>query len=479
MLTRPRRIPTTFLGFLGLLIGLLIAVFLGSPRLVSISPSSGGTDVPALSPIVLTFNQPMAEDSVEARLTITPLPEGNFIWQGNALRYEPTEAWPEGTTVTVHLAAGARAKRFLPMLTGRTWSFTIGHPRILYLWPAGAAADLYARAVGDGSATRITDTELGVHDYSLGADGTSVLYTAERADGSTDLRMRNLATEEDSLVFACPSDERCQSPALSAGGSFVAFERLTMKEDASGKSIPEAVHVWVLALLSEGDPFAVGPEDHITSQPNWSPGGLLSYYDNTLGAIVVAALTGEGQSRALHYIPTQVGNMSTWSPDGLALVFPELIFPEEETAPSSSDEGTHEAEGGVVFYSHLYRFDLQTGTSVDISAEAESLVEDASPVYSPDGRWIAFGRKYLEQDEWTLGRQVWVMRTDGSLATKLTLESTFNHSSLAWRPDASALAYMRADQTDFTKPAEIWVLEMDGLTSELLVVSGYLPTWIP
>lgn len=107
------------------------------------------------------------------------------------------------------------------------------------------------------------------------------------------------------------------------------------------------------------------------------------------------------------------------------------------------------------------------------------LVEDASPVYSPDGQWIAFTRKYLEQDRWTLGRQLWAMRADGSGAHPLTDEPDFNHSALAWSPDSGGLVYMRFDETNPTQASEIWLVGSDGEGARRLVVGGYLPRWIP
>ena len=46
------------------------------------------------------------------------------------------------------------------------------------------------------------------------------------------------------------------------------------------------------------------------------------------------------------------------------------------------------------------------------------MVEDVSPVFSPDGKWIAFARRYLDPLRWTPGRQVWLMRADGTEAVQ-------------------------------------------------------------
>jgi TolB protein len=106
-------------------------------------------------------------------------------------------------------------------------------------------------------------------------------------------------------------------------------------------------------------------------------------------------------------------------------------------------------------------------------------VEDASPVYSPFGDRIAFGRKALEQDKWTPGRQLWVMRADGSDARALTNDPLYNHSAFVWSPDGTLIVYVRFDVTDPASTPEIWMMSADGVSSQKLVAGGYLPQWLP
>jgi hypothetical protein len=169
-----------------------------------------------------------------------------------------------------------------------------------------------------------------------------------------------------------------------------------------------------------------------------------------------------------------MGLMGSWSPDGTFLLLSDIVFPQVEYG-----EGNEEVEGQASFYSHLYRVNANSGFVVDLTAGNIGTVEDASPSYSPDGEWIAYTRKYLEEDRWTLGRQLWLMRSDGSDAYQFSDEPFYGHSSLAWSPDSSAIAYMRKGQLDISQPGEIWLIEIDEGEPKQLVVGGYLPQWIP
>ncbi len=371
--------------------------------------------------------------------------------------------------MSVRLGAGARSSRSLPLLTSQSTSFTIGSPRLVYLWPSGGPADLYMRTLEEEGATRLTETPLGILDFSIGGSGTMIVYTAEREGGGTDLRLLDLISGEDRLAYACPEEARCVAATLSPDSEWLTFEISELVVSAAGHLVSAPSRVWAVPLRTEDEPISIGEQDHVASRPAWTPSGWLTYYDSTLGAL---ALVSDPLSPAVDpssLIINELGSAATWSPDGAYMIFPEVVFPEEEGSAAEDAE----------FFSHLYRVEAASGIASDLSGERAGLVEDASPAYSPDGNWIAFARKYLDRERWTLGRQVWLMRPDGTQARQLTDDPNFNHSALAWSPDSTRLAYMRFNQIDIARPAEIWWIDVSLADPQLLSEGGYLPQWIP
>lgn len=474
MYVRSRRIPTPLIGALGLVIGLLFVAIIAAPRVVNVIPTPDSNQVPSTASISITFSQPMDSQSVEARLTIEPLSAGYLFWDERMVTFKPVDSWDAGSTVTVYLAAGARSARFLPMLRSHSWEFTVGAPRILYLWPAGSQADLYATLPDGQDTNRLTESSLGVIDYIVNASGNKLAYSIAREDQGSDLYLFDLASGEQRLVYACPERVLCQSLALDPEGKLLAFERLELAVGAAGKPVHNPSHVWAIRLEEGAEAFPIGFVEHVTSSPIWSPTGWLAYYDSTLRAITLVEAVLGPEPAPFSYINNDMGLMGSWSPDGIFLLFSEIVFPQVE----SGAEGV-EVEQQASFYSHLYRIEAESGIMVDLTGEDAGMVEDASPSYSPDGEWIAFTRKYLEEDRWTLGRQLWLMRPDGSDAHQMSDEPFYGHSSLAWSPDSSAIVYMRKEQIDISKPGEIWLYEVGGGEPRQLIVGGYLPRWIP
>lgn len=476
-LRRDRRIHLPLLGALGLVIGLLIAAVLTAPRIQSYSPLNESSQVPASASISITFNQRMEPESVEDHLQIDPAIDAAITWSENTLVLEHDDPWPKGSTVTITVSAGARSAGFLPLLRSETWSFTVGEPRIAFLWEGTEHTEIYTQELDADAPERLTETEMGVYDFSLGGRGTLLVYSAERQDGGTDLHMLNLVSGEDRLVYPCPFGSRCEASSLSPAGDYLAFERVELQVGVAGQMFSVKRDVWILPLDGEQQPFLAGEQDHATSAPHWSPMGTLTFYDSAIVAIVIIDPRMGPNHVPLMTIPCGMGNLSTWSLDGTKLVFAEMVISTVQ-APAGEPDSDHD-DLVLDFYTHLFTIDLSTNTIRDLSGDERLPVEDASPAFSPDGQSIAFARRYMDEARFTLGRQIWLMAADGSNPRALTGDTLFNHSSLAWNPDSSTLAYMRFNRADISLEAEIWTISADGSNARMLVEGGYLPVWIP
>lgn len=451
------------LGGLGLVLGLAAAVFYALPRLVSVSPAQAAVSVSSRAPLRLRFNRPMDPASVERALTVTPAVPGRFTWDANTLVFAPSEPWPLGGTVTVRLAGG-RSRRGLPLLGGRTWSFTVGQRRLAYL-SGQPYADLWALPVDEaGEPQRLTNQPLGIYDYDVSADGTTIAFTALRDDQGSDLRLLDLASGAVTDLVLCPG-EACLSPAYSPDGRWLAYQRHPLLPGlVEGDVTPGPSQIRLLDLTGGAADRPIG--DAGGRFPRWSPDGRLSYLDTTRAAIAVHDLA----TGAVTYVPNASGDVGTWTPDGTAVVFAELVFPEQSNNP----DGTEPATG--TFYSYLVRVDVATNAVTPLSGDGP--LDDASPSLAPSGAWLAFGRKTLRDNQWTPGRQLWLMRPDGTEPYALTDDPLYNHSAFRWSPDGRTLAYMRFNVAAPAEPAEIWLVDMADSRPRRLV-GGFLPEWLP
>jgi Tol biopolymer transport system component len=457
------------LALVGVLAGLAVAAIVALPRLTRVEPARGAALVSARAPIRLTFNRPMDTASVEQGLALTPDAAGTLTWAGQTLVFRPAQSWPLNSTVTVQLKGG-RSQAGLPLLGTQTWSFSIGPLRLAYL--AGDPPNLYLTPVeGEPAPQALTAEPYGVYDYAISPDGTQVAYAARRADGGADLRRVNTDGSGLADVVLCPA-EACVSPAFSNDGLQLAYQRHVLVAGVTGAPGLGAAHVYVRPLATGSDLLMSDAEARF---PRWAPDGRLGYLDTGREAVVIHDL----KTGALTFVPNASGEMGTWSPDGTYLVYPELAFPPLSEDPT--DPNSDEATG--VFYTYLTRVTLATNERLNLSG-GQAQVDDASPAYSPSGGWIAFGRKLQLLGQWTPGRQLWLMRPDGTSAYALTADPLYNHSAFTWSPDGRLLAYMRFQTADQAAPAEIWLAGVAAEGSPEAapahrLVQGYLPEWLP
>lgn len=491
---RPARLPALIgLAVLGVAAGLALVTFFSLPRLNLFSPAAGAQDVSSRARLQLTFSRPMNQASVESALQMTPPLSGAFAWEGNSVTFTPSQSWPLNSAITVTLASGAiKSAQGLPMLGAYQWTFTVGGKRLAYLtgqapniWIITPDASTSFDCAQDGCSAPepqpVTTEAVGIYDFAVSPDGGHFLYSALRADGGADLRTVSVEGDGTADLLAC-SGAACLAPTFAPNGKWIAYERHTLVPGLKGTATFGDSHVHLYTPATGTDEVLGDPTEGETLFPRWGPDGRLSYFDTARQAIVVQDIA----SRAVTYVPDLSGEMGTWSPDGQYIVFPEIFFPSEPTPepgatettqPSGESEEPHSEEAhNENFFSHLLRVTIATNEAQDLSGTG--IVEDASPTYSPSGDWLAFARKGLVSDQWTPGRQLWLMRPDGSEAHPLTTAPLYNHSAFIWSPDGIELAYMRFNAADPATPAEIWTIHLDGSGARKLV-SGYLPEWLP
>jgi Tol biopolymer transport system component len=442
--------------------GIGIYAWTSKPKLIELYPQTGAVNVPGTSPIRLVFSRPMAHETVSVRLKFEPAIEGTFSWDNDTLTFTPDHPWPVGQMVNLVLEAGARAASWISFPMGRqSWSFTTSKEMLAYLWPSYGNADIYALDPLTGEVRQYTHG-LDVLDFSISSDGRMMYFSARNFQGGADLYRLDRTKLEVSQEHPYQGEEllnceliQCRNPMVSFDNRYLAYEYIL--PTSSGDAGP--AQIWLLDLASLVA-VPVGQETHETVQPSWSPTGLLTYYDRTSSGYEV--FDSMNQQRV--QIANQTGQPGAWSPNGDYYLAPEISY-------------LQGASGTEIGTSHLMRYSIQSKTTEDLSGPI--LVEDVEADYSPNGALIAFARKFLDAERWSIGRQIWIMNADGSNPHPITDEADYNHYDLAWSRDGRMLSYVRFNQAKLSDPAELWMANVDGSNAVQLVIGGYSPVWIP
>jgi Tol biopolymer transport system component len=448
---------------------ILLSVLLGvtfylwsTPYVLDYTPNAEQQEAPASAILRIRFSRRMDADGIRSRLHIEPAIVGELTWQANELIFSPRQPWPGGGVVQVRLDGGGRAASWprLGMARGLEWSFKVRAPRLAYLYPSDGPANLYLLDLASGESQQLTNSAGGVFDFVLTAAGDALYYASSLGDEGSQISRLELEGQGERQVVNCPNIT-CRNVQVSPDGNRLAYERSTSPDPGQAS----LTQVWLHPL--DGSPaIRLGAESQRTEQPSWSSDGWLAYYNFDESTYIFLEPAGGASTRTA----SPSGISGGWSHDGSSYIFVELFS--DAISPSPVITGLISIPS-----SHLLKYYPTDGNLQDLTRSGN--YEDATPVFSPDGEHIAFARKRLDLANWTTGRQLWLMRPDGTQDRPLTNEPLYTHYDFAWSPDSRQLAYVRFNEDTLTEPPEIWLTDVDGSKATRLLVGGYAPAWAP
>lgn len=317
---------------------------------------------------------------------------------------------------------------------------------VLYLAPAEAPPRaLWIMPLAGDEPRRIFAPPFGVLDFAPAPDGRWVAAAANRADGAADLWLVRVDGSGARRITDCAPDS-CAAPTWSPDGQQVAYER---RDSASGEG-----RIWVYDRRMASSVPLFADESVTGLAPLWSPnGGRLAFYDVQAGVIRAIDLT-TGDST---FIPDQMGEVGSFAPDGASMVYADI------------------RPVGRQFFPQLWRADLETGSVHPLLDEAE---DDRMPAWSPDGRWLAFARRRLDEAQGA-GSQLMLLDLRTGELRQVTDDAEVNHTRFRWHPQGRYLLVQRFKLTESAAEAEIWVYDLTAGEFALAVEGGMNAEWLP
>lgn len=424
-------------------------------RVTAVTPAADARVVSQATAVRLTFDQPV-ENPATATLTFTPVVTGSLRWDdGRTLVFTPDLPLQADTAYGATLSGDLVGERGARLQRPFQWRFHTRPARVVYLgWDGQDQEQLFIVDVfpetGNSPPRPLTEEPLGVLDYAIEPAGDAIAYAARREEGGSDLWLIDHDGRNRRALLDCAGDG-CLGAAWTPDGRRLVFERHPQPGDGAAEARPPRLW-WLDPTTGETAPV-FSDESWFGIRPRLSPDGRWLSYVEPLQEEVQTFNLESGQA---FIVPSGTNETAAWGPDSDGFVVTAF-----------------EAEGTFTL---VRTFHVSVASRQLTQISGSGAVDDSNPDWSPDGRWVAVARTIARTPA---GRQLVLLRPDGSDSRRLTDDVAVQHVRPGWSLDGRYLAYQRLAVDAPGEGPAIWLIEVATGVQRPLAGPGVHPSWLP
>ncbi len=392
--------------------------------------------------------------------------DGTVSWSGTTLNFRPSSPLKPGAAYQVQLKPGAVSDSGRKVISEYHYGFTVRTPRVAYLAPSnGTPMNIWmADPAVPNSNHQVTNSPSGIYDFDVSPDGSKIAFTEKNiSTGTMDIKLLDVDSGGIEQLTNC-ADSECKTPVWRPDGQLIAYERIDLNSSMANQVGASPTRIWILDLSSK--PATTRPlfddSQIVGFGVRWSADGTrLSMFDYSSQGILVH----DFRDSTNEVIPSKYGNPGELSPDGTKLIYPEVTL--------ANNEAT----------TYMQVVDLVNKKLQPLTAPDDP-IDDNTAVWSPDGKSLIVGRRYLDERT-THGRQIYQVNPVDSKAEPLVVDPDYQNGYFSLDPTGTQLVVQRSpDQIAMNDPnnlglPQIWTYDMQTRALVKVVDNAYFPRWVP
>lgn len=335
--------------------------------------------------------------------------------------------------------------------------------RIIYLnWDENNTAQIFLTNLADNSTQQLTNSAADVMEYAVSPAQNQIAFvTREENGGETVLVMdwNGRISSTPRQLLTCP-DAACNHLVWHPDEQRLIYEKRPF-------TTPNLPTLWWVDVQTGDTVTVLSDPTEISSGAAVSPDGIWLSYVSLPSESMQFVNFASGERFG---IPSNMGTPAVWHPDSQQAIIRDL-----DLTVYHGDEGEGHSEHEHDFSESVHLFSTTLTTQTRQLLDETGNVDDSNAAYSPDGEWITFGRKVARTNT---GRQLWLMRQDGSEAKALTDDLMLQHGPPSWSENGRFLLHQQANLTDPNPQPAIWQYDLETSEMSQLLPSGWFPNWL-
>ena len=228
------------------------------------------------------------------------------------------------------------------------------------------------------------------------------------------------------------------SYTLSPDGEKIAFTQ--QHRDTADYSTKSHIHIYNIV---SGEMMRLTNSEKGESNPEWLPDGRLIFTSHRENPAQVWVISLKGGEAVPFFDDAKAPERGIFSPDYRRMVYTKKSNRLDQNAskkPKNEKDDAYYAEHKLS-YTHIWIYDIETRKHTQLTTKN---FDNAGPAWSADGRWIAFSSNrtstYIGDPNRSDNSDIWIVPSDSGAVRRLTTNKGPDRGPV-WSPDGRWIAY--------------------------------------